>query len=82
MTKSSSLKLTFAAAALLSLCASGAYARQGVSYHQVPQFNYSGYVGPHGHFSSLSDFTRSINGTPCGEECTARHERLWAPQER
>jgi|GEM_PF-2979316 hypothetical protein len=34
------------------------------------------YQGPHGHYASQTDFIRSLNGTPCGIECTQKHARL------
>jgi hypothetical protein len=33
------------------------------------------YQAPDGTYYSLSDAVRSINGTPCGIACEARHER-------
>ncbi len=35
------------------------------------------YQGPHGHYSSQSDFIRSLNGTPCGIECERRADARW-----
>jgi hypothetical protein len=35
------------------------------------------YQEPDGSYANLSDFTRSINGTPCGIECTRRSEAHW-----
>ena len=38
------------------------------------------YGGPRGHSSSAAAFSRSINGIPCGVNCTARHyHRLARP---
>jgi hypothetical protein len=36
------------------------------------------YQGPHGHYDSLSDYTRSVGGTPCGINCTRRAQQHWA----
>ncbi len=35
------------------------------------------YKGPHGHYASQTDFIRSLNGTPCGVECTRRENNRW-----
>jgi hypothetical protein len=75
-------KLATAAAVLLPLGVASADARQA-EWHQLgAQMDFSGYIGPHGHYADLSDFTRAIQGTPCGIECTERHERLWSGQLR
>jgi hypothetical protein len=40
---------------------------------------YSGYQAPDGSYYSLSDYTRSVEGTPCGTNCTRRaQERQWS----
>jgi hypothetical protein len=75
-------KLAIAAAALLPLGVSAADARQAAWHQLAGQADYSGYIGPDGHYADLSDFTRAIQGTPCGIECTERHERLWSGQLR
>ncbi len=38
----------------------------------------SSYQEPDGTYDSLSDFTRDINGTPCGIECAAKAEARWS----
>jgi hypothetical protein len=35
------------------------------------------YQGPDGTYDDLGDLTRSINGVPCGQECTARALARW-----
>ena len=35
------------------------------------------YQGPDGAYDSQADFVRSINGTPCGQACTARSLQRW-----
>jgi hypothetical protein len=82
MTRLSLLKLAFATLAFASICASNANAREEQPSRENAQVDYSGYQGPHGHYADLADFTRSINGTPCGIECTRSHEELWAPRQR
>jgi hypothetical protein len=32
----------------------------------------------HRYGPSLADTVRGVNGTPCGIECTARHDARWA----
>jgi hypothetical protein len=32
----------------------------------------------HRYGPSLADTVRGVNGTPCGVECTARHDARWA----
>jgi hypothetical protein len=36
------------------------------------------YQGPNGHYHSMSAYTRDINGTPCGMNCTRRAQQHWA----
>jgi hypothetical protein len=36
------------------------------------------YEGPQGHYGSEAAFTRSVNGTPCGINCTRASQRRWA----
>jgi hypothetical protein len=38
------------------------------------------YQGPHGHYDNPADFDRSLNGTPCGQECTQRARERWGEQ--
>jgi hypothetical protein len=40
------------------------------------------YQGPRGHYDSLSDYTRSVGGTPCGMNCTRREQQRWARPHR
>ena len=43
--------------------------------HAAPDIRFgpgSGYEEPDGTYDSLSDFTRDLNGTPCGIECSPR----------
>ncbi len=35
------------------------------------------YQGPHGHYDNAADFVRSLNGTPCGQECAQRAQERW-----
>ncbi len=35
------------------------------------------YQGPDGSYDEASDFVRSLNGTPCGQECSARSLARW-----
>ncbi len=35
------------------------------------------YQGPDGTYETHADLTQAINGTPCGEECTARSLLRW-----
>jgi len=37
----------------------------------------SAYQEPDGTYDSLADFTRDLNGTPCGIECSARAQAHW-----
>ena len=41
------------------------------------QFLGSSYEEPNGTYDSLADFTRDINGTPCGIACTTRAQARW-----
>jgi hypothetical protein len=36
------------------------------------------YQGPHGRYASQTDFIRSLNGSPCGIECTRREDNRWS----
>jgi hypothetical protein len=36
------------------------------------------YQGPRGGYDSLSDYSRSVEGTPCGMNCTRRAQQRWA----
>jgi hypothetical protein len=65
-------KLIFAAA--LSVAAILPAAAQAHYYYNG---YYSPYVGPHGHYRSYAAFNRSIQGTPCGQECTRHARRYW-----
>ncbi len=40
--------------------------------------HYSNYQGPDGTYESLSDYTRAIEGTPCGMNCTLRAQQRWS----
>jgi hypothetical protein len=82
MTHSSSLKAAFVAAAVASIYASGANARKEHSNPQNTQDNYSGYESPRGYYANPADFIRSVEGTPCGIECTQQHEKTWGHQQR
>ncbi len=35
------------------------------------------YQGPHGRYASQTGFIRSLNGTPCGIECSQRVQARW-----
>jgi hypothetical protein len=39
-----------------------------------PSFNYQ---APDGSYESYSDFSRAINGVPCGVECTYKAALRW-----
>jgi hypothetical protein len=43
-----------------------------------PSFAQDPYKGPHGHYNSLADFTRDVNGMPCGLNCRWAEHRRWA----
>jgi hypothetical protein len=63
--------LIAAATGLLGMIAANPSMAQGrVPANDWMAFHDS-YQGPHGHYNSLADFTRDINGTPCGMNCTA-----------
>jgi hypothetical protein len=36
------------------------------------------YQGPRGNYGSEADFTRDVDGTPCGIQCTQRAQKRWA----
>jgi hypothetical protein len=36
------------------------------------------YQGPRGDYGSLAGYTRSVDGTPCGMNCTRRAQQRWA----
>lgn len=36
------------------------------------------YEGPHEHYRSTAAFTRDVNGTPCGMNCSRAVHRHWA----
>jgi hypothetical protein len=71
------LNVFFAASTLTSLCAANAYAKPEHQYGRHSPVHYCGYKDPHGQYASLSDMIRSVEGTPCGIECTQSHMRLW-----
>lgn len=54
------------ASLLLALAATSASQAQSV----LPQPQYNQYQQADGGYASLADYTRSIEGTPCGMECT------------
>lgn len=35
------------------------------------------YIGPDGTYDEYADLVKSINGTPCGQECTRRSLQRW-----
>jgi hypothetical protein len=76
-----SRKLSFvaacAAAIIASLGTATAHARTiwNAEYSGRPYVNYSGYQDSLRHYASPADFTRSVEGTPCGIECTKQHEQ-------
>jgi hypothetical protein len=76
-------KLSFAAACAAAIIASlgtaTAHARTtwNAEYSGRPYVNYSGYQDSHGNYASPADLTRSVEGTPCGVECTKQHEQHW-----
>jgi hypothetical protein len=39
---------------------------------------YTPYQGPHGHYNSLSDYVRDVEGTPCGMNCERDAQERWA----
>jgi hypothetical protein len=39
---------------------------------------YDAYQGPHGHYNSLSDYVRDVEGTPCGANCEHAAQERWA----
>jgi hypothetical protein len=39
---------------------------------------YDPYQGPHGHYNSLSDYVRDVEGTPCGMNCERAAQERWA----
>lgn len=43
----------------------------------VPAAPPDNYQGPGGHYDSPADFIRSLNGTPCGMECSERARLRW-----
>jgi hypothetical protein len=71
------LKVFFAASTLASLCTANVYAKPEHWYAQRSQVDYSGYTDARGQYANLADLTRSVEGTPCGIECTQSHMRLW-----
>ncbi len=54
-------------AAVLSVAFVLPAAAQGHRYYTG---YHSPYVGPRGHYRSFAAFERSMQGTPCGEQCT------------
>ena len=76
-----SRKFSFAAACaaviIASLGTASAHARTtwNAEYSGHPYVNHSGYRDSRGHYASPADFTRSVEGTPCGIECTKQHEQ-------
>ena len=36
------------------------------------------YEGPRGHYRSDAGFTRDLNGTPCGMNCTRSTQKRWS----
>ncbi len=44
----------------------------------APSNPYSSYQAPDGTYDSLSDFVRSVNGTPCGIQCSLDHQQRWS----
>jgi hypothetical protein len=82
----SPLKLTLVAATAClvgmastaqSMAQSGPVARPD-PYALYQQRTASIYQGPGGTYDSLSDYTRDVNGIPCGIECTRRADQRWS----
>ncbi len=75
-----SFKSTLAALAVGLLGATAA--APAIAQRMVPvtpgTMAYGTYQGPHGHYNSLSDFVRSINGIPCGMACTRAAQMRWS----
>ncbi|WP_020174631.1 hypothetical protein [Methyloferula stellata] len=74
----------FLAAAVEPSAARGAPVPEAVGPSQfygyaAPDIRFLGssYQEPDGTYDSLSDFTRDVNGTPCGIECSARAQAHW-----
>lgn len=73
----------FFAAALLAAAAGSASAH----FRHAPRCVVTGpglilkmshYQQPDGTYDSLADFTRDVNGTPCGIDCPAPSRVIWA----
>jgi hypothetical protein len=43
-----------------------------------PDHAYSIYQGPDGTYDSYADYTRDVNGIPCGIDCTRRAAERWS----
>jgi hypothetical protein len=65
-----------AAAGLLATTATAPAMAQ--SPNAPPMMTYGPYQWPGGHYESLAAYTRSVEGTPCGMNCTRDAQQRWS----